>query len=223
MEKKALIMLLAVLSATAALAMAVPATSLVAQDASGISDLASKVVPRTVVMAITAGNVTDGNVTFSVPYTVKVFRSGDVDYATLSTTSKSASGSLNAEEGVGMLSTANILPATSTTDYLNESTIPVAGTNAVIALQDLNMTDATGGEYRFESRTLSVYLPDGTARTFTLNKPITLTSSADQRTMTIEAEPAVVGTIAGTLGSGVTFPPDAKQVRLIDILAAKQP
>jgi hypothetical protein len=160
-----------------------------------------------------------GNATFSVPYSAKVFRVGDIDYGTVSATKAPVHGSLNLAEGTGVISMADALPAVSTTDYLNQSVIPVAGTNVVIALQGMNMTGASGGKFSFDFGKLSVYLPDGTVSTFALNKPIRMVASMDQMSSAIRADPAVASTIAGTLGSGVTFPEGTKPVPLSQILA----
>jgi|AGTN01.2.fsa_nt_gi hypothetical protein len=222
MEKKALIMVLAGLSMLAALATAMPATSQIASDVAGISDLASSTTPQAVVLAISGGHAIGGKVTFDVPYTAKVFRSGDVDYAKVSTPKRPASGSLNLAGGTGTLSAAEALPAESTTGYLNESAIPVAGANAVVILHDVKKADVTDGKYSFEFGKLSIYLPGETAaNTFTLSFPIKLTAYAGKQTQTIEIEPGVASTIASTFASGITFPADSKPIELSSIMATK--
>jgi hypothetical protein len=221
MEKKTSITLIAALAIIAILAFALPSSAQTAPGSmSGASDLASMTMPKAVVMALTSGGAPGGNATFTVPYSAKVFKVGDVEYGSVSTTSAPVTGSLNTAAGMGVLSTAEALPATTTTDYLNKSSIPVAGTNAVIVLQDLNMTGAGNGKFSFEFGKLSVYLPDGTLSTFALNKPIKMDYATGQTRFTLEADPAVASTIAGTLGSGVTFPADAKPVPLSKILSS---
>jgi hypothetical protein len=220
MEKKASIMLIAMLAAVAILASAALAAAQATTDQSGASDLAKMALPKAVVMALSSSGVEGGNATFSVPYSAKVFDVEGVEYGAVSTTKAPVRGSINAAEGMGVLSTADSLPASTTTDLLNKSAFPVAGASEVISLQDMKLTGKDKGTYNFDFGKLAVYLPDGTRSEFTLAKPIRLKYTAGQATFAMETDPAVAATIAGTLRSGVAFPANAKPVPLSKLLGA---
>lgn len=226
MQYKALITLLAALTAVvvlAAVAAAMPEESQDTTSAADMSDLAAMAMPKAVMMTISAGNMTDGNMTFTVPYAARVQQMDNKEIAIVATYNKPLSGSSNASTGIGMISMEDALPATATIDYVNRTSIPVAGANAVVALQDFKMTGGSKGKgtYNFQFGSITVYLPDGTAKTMKLEKPVRMSVSVSQMKLSIEAHPALAGMMAGLFKSGTVFPAGSAPVRLNDILAAK--
>lgn len=226
MQMKILITLLAALTVTAILtAVAVPAASQDTTSAADMSDLAAMSMPKAVMMTISAGTMAGGNVTFGVPYAAKVYQLDSKEIAAVATYKKPLMGTCNVSTGTGMISFADALPATATIDYVNNMSIPVAGANAVVALQDFKMTGGVKGKgkgnYDIQFGKMIVYLPDGTAQSMKLDKPVKMSVSLDQMKLTIDANPTVAGMMAGMLKAGATFPAGAKPVRLNDILAAK--
>jgi hypothetical protein len=226
---KILIMLVAVLAVAGVLTvLALPAASQNSASDKGMSaaemsDLAAMSMPKAVMMTITAGSMTGGNVTYSVPYGAKVFQMDSKEIAAVATYNKPLKGVCNVSTGMGMITMSDALPATATIDYANKSSIPVAGANAVVALQDFRMTGVAKGKgtYDFQFGTVTVYLPDGTGRTMKLAQPVRMSVSLDQMKMTIAGNPTLANMMAGMLKPGVTFPAGASPVRVNDILAVK--
>jgi hypothetical protein len=93
--------------------------------------------PRAIVLAISAGSTDGGNVTFSIPSMAKI---GKRDVVKVTSFDKPLQGEFNISKSIGKISTANFIPSTSRTDFLNNTSIPVAGVNAVVALEDINAT-----------------------------------------------------------------------------------
>lgn len=221
MQCKASRTILAALAALAVLAsMAVPATS---QDITSSADTAglSAFMPHDVMFAISAGGMSGGNATFTVPYSAKVYKIDKVDYGAVTTFNKPLQGLYNVSKNRGQISTANALPATMVVDQLNNSSIPVAGTNAIVALRNITNVGAAKGKFTFEFRKVSVYLPNGTAKTYNLDKPAKVSYAVDQNTVTTEADPAFTRIMADLFKAAGKFPADAKPVKLNDVLAAK--
>jgi hypothetical protein len=229
MQMKVLILLAAALAIGAVLAAAaMPAasqdtTSSTDMSAADMSDLAAMAMPKAVLMTVAAGNMSDGTVTYTVPYAARVQQAGNKEIAIVATYNKPLTGTCNVSTGMGMISMADALPATATIDYGNKTSIPVAGANAVVALQDFKMTGGAKGKgtFNFQFGSITVYLPDGTAKTMKLDKPVKMSANIDQMKLSIEANPAVASMMADLLKSGATFSAGATPVRLNDILAAK--
>jgi hypothetical protein len=226
---KILIILLAALAVAGALTtLALPAASQntasdTGMSAADMSDLAAMSMPKAVLMTITAGNVAGGNATYSVPYGAKVFQTDNKEIAAVATYNKPLAGMCNVSTGTGMIAMGDALPATATIDYANKSSIPVAGANAVVALQDFKMTGAARGKgkYDFQFGTITLYLPNGTGRTVKLDQPVRMSLSVDQMKLTITGNPTMANMMAGMFKPGVTFPAGASPVRINDILAVK--
>jgi hypothetical protein len=198
-----------------------PATS--NMTASDMSDLAAMAMPRAVMMTIAADNMTGGDVTYSVPYGAKVYQMDSKEIAAVATYNKPLRGMCNVTTGMGMISMADALPATATIDYANKTSIPVAGANAVVALQDFKMTGAARGKgtYDVQFGTVTVYLPNGTAKTMKLDKPVKMSVSLDKMKVMITGNPTMANIMGALLKSGVKFAAGAQPVKVNDILATK--
>lgn len=105
-------------------------------------------------------------------------------------------------------------------DYGNAS-VDVAGASAVIAMKNLTMTRYGRGEHEAQFTGLSVYLPDGTAKSYSLTTPARITRSPDNRSMMIAGGPSMRTALQDMAKSGARFPADAKPVALKAIDAAK--
>jgi hypothetical protein len=223
MQMKILITIVAALAVTTALvAVAMPATSQDTMSSTEMANLAKMMMPKAVFMTVQAGDMTDGNMTFTVPYGAKIIPMDSKEIAAVATYNMPLKGTCNVTTGSGMISMADALPAQATIDYANNSAIPVAGANAVVALQDFKMTGMSKGKgmYNFQFAKLTVYLPNGTASTVNLSKPVKMSVNIDQMKMSIEGNPSLASMMAGMLKSGATFPADKMPVKLNDILAA---
>lgn len=228
MQKKKLFMIFVTLAVAAALtAVALPAasqdtTSKAGMSIEDMSDLAAMAMPKAVMITVEAGNLTDGNLTYSIPYAAKVQSLGDRDIAIVATYDRPLKKTVNVPAGTGIISIDEALPATATIDYANRSSIPVAGANAVVVLRQFEITGVAGekGDISFQVGNINVYLPDGTTMAMKLDRPVSMTMSLDQMKLSVVATPELASKVADLLTSGARFPADAKPVRLNDILAA---
>jgi hypothetical protein len=225
MQNKALITLSAALTVVAVLmtlTAAMPVASKDKTSAGDMSDLVAMAMPKAVMMTVSADGMTGGNMTFTVPYAAKVYRMDNKEMAAVATYDRPLKGTCNVSTGRGTISIADALPATATVDYANKTSIPVAGSSAVVVMQDFNLTGVAKetGTYDFQFGKLSVYLPDGTVKSIKLDRPVMMSLSVDEMKLTTVADPAVAKTMANLFSAGTTFPAGAQPVKLDDILAA---
>ncbi len=98
-------------------------------------------------------------------------------------------------------------------DY-NNATIKVAGASAVMVKKNITVTkhDKNGFEMQFTG--LSVYLPDGTEKSYMLSKPVIVTGSKDGKTMKVVGSPELKADIQDALMGGKTFSANAAPVSL---------
>lgn len=192
-------------------------------SAADMSNLAAMAMPKAVMMTIVADNITAGDVTYSVPYGAKVYKMDSKEIAAVATYNKPLRGMCNVTTGMGMISMADALPVTATIDYANKTSIPVAGANAVVALQDFKMMGAAKGKgtYDVQFGTVTVYMPNGTAKTMKLDKPVKMTVSLDKMKVMITGNPTMAKMMGALLKSGAKFAAGAPPVKVNDILATK--
>ena len=223
MQTKVIVALLAALAVAVILATAAPpATSQDMTSATDTSALAAMAMPKAAMMTIGSGSVAGGNATFAVPYSAKVYRIDGVDYAAVTAFSKPVQARFDTTTGAGQISWATALPATATFDRVGNSTIPVAGTKAVVAMQDINVSGAPASkdQIAFEFGRIEVYTPDGKIAKIKLDKPVRMSYTIEGTKVTAQADPALANMLAGVLKAGATFPAGAQPVRLNDLLAA---
>jgi len=98
-------------------------------------------------------------------------------------------------------------------DYSN-ATIKVAGASAVMVKKNITVTkhDKSGFEFQFTG--LSVYLPDGTVKSYKLSTPVKVTWSKDSKTMKVVGSPELKTDIQDALKGGATFSATAAPVSL---------
>lgn len=98
-------------------------------------------------------------------------------------------------------------------DYGN-ATIKVAGASAVVVKKNITVTkhDKNGFEMQFTG--ISVYLPDGTVKSYTLSKPVTVSGVKGAKTLTVVASPELKADLQDALKGGGTFAANAAPVSL---------
>jgi len=105
-------------------------------------------------------------------------------------------------------------------DAANNSAIPVAGASAVLGLGGIH-TEYMGKDYTIATfGKLSVYLPDGTARMYDLEKPVKVIKSKERKMVIWDAYPAFTKALADAMKGGATFPADAAPLKLTDYAAS---
>lgn len=98
-------------------------------------------------------------------------------------------------------------------DYSN-ATINVAGASAVIAMKNVTTVKHAKGNFETQFTGLSVYLPDGSTKSYTLTTPVRIVGTKDKKTVTVIANPAMRADIRDALAGNATFPANAAPVPL---------
>lgn len=96
----------------------------------------------------------------------------------------------------------------------NDATINVSGASAVIALKNMtiNRVDRNTTEVQFGA--FSVYLPDGTVKSYKLDTPVKDIRSRMERTRKITGNPQFRADLQDALKGGATFPAGTAPVPL---------
>lgn len=93
--------------------------------------------PQAIVLTLSGGTVSGMNASFSVDSIARIGKTN----AAVTSFDKPLQGTMNMSNGLGYISTANMLPSTTRRDYVNNSSIPVAGTSIVLGLEGIKVTD----------------------------------------------------------------------------------
>ncbi len=103
----------------------------------------------------------------------------------------------------------------------SDASVNVAGASAVVAMKNVTMAGKGQAEPGARFTSLSVYMPDGKTKSYTLATPARITRSADNKSMMIVGNPSVRAALQDIQANGAKFPADARPVMLKDIDAAK--
>ncbi len=98
------------------------------------------------------------------------------------------------------------------TDY-NSAAINPAGASGVIALKNITMLKQDNKTAEFQFTGASVYLPDGSLKSYTFTTPVKITKSWDKHTSTID-NPQSLMPLMDALKGGAKFPANAAPVPL---------
>jgi len=99
------------------------------------------------------------------------------------------------------------------TDY-NNATISPAGGSAIIAKRNITVLKHDNKTFEFQFTGISVYLPDGSVKSYTLKTPVKVTMSRDTHTATAVGSPEFRADIQDALKGGAKFPANAAPVPL---------
>lgn len=185
-----------------------------------VSALAELLQSQSSVLAIKAGTTTDDTATFTVPYGARVFELGNKSLAITAAYKRPLQGSFNMTKGTGQISMADALPANAVFDDLDNASIPVAGVNVVVALQEMRLAGIAGGHYAVEFGKISFYLPNGYRNSYVLDRPARVSFSPDRMTLTMDIDPMVTATMSYLIRPENAFPADAVPLVINDVLSA---
>jgi hypothetical protein len=104
-------------------------------------------------------------------------------------------------------------------DY-NSATINPSGASGVIALKNFTMLKKDNKTAEFQFSGVSVYLPDGSVKSYTFTTPVKVVKSWKDRTSKID-NPAVIADLQDALKGGAKFPANAAPVPLKTIDSKK--
>lgn len=105
------------------------------------------------------------------------------------------------------------------TDY-NNASVNVAGASAVIVMKNITMLKHDNTSMA-QFAAFSVYLPDGTVKSYKLTTPVKIVASRDTRTTKVTANPEFRADLQDALKGGAKFPSNAAAVPLKKIDAKK--
>ena len=105
------------------------------------------------------------------------------------------------------------------TDY-NSATINPSGASGVVALKNITMLKMDNKTAEFQFSGLSVYLPDGSVKSYTFTTPVKAVKSWKDMTTKID-NPAVIADMQDALKGGAKFPANAAPVSLKTVDAKK--
>ncbi len=96
----------------------------------------------------------------------------------------------------------------------NDAAINVAGASAVVAMKNITMTRLDNNTTQVQFSAFSVYLPDGTAKSYKLDTPVKAIKSRADRSMKVTGNPQFRADLQDALKGGAKFPASAAPVSL---------
>lgn len=173
---------------------------------------------------ITVTGTSDSSTTFTMQGMAVEGRKGKVMVVTLD---KPLTGKYNMTSDMAYVSTGDMAMdqmgmggMNIRVDNASNSTLPVAGASAVLGLSDIRV-EYKGRDYTIASfGKMSVYLPDGTVRSYDLEKPVKVIKSKERKTVVWDAYPGFTKALGDALKGGATFPADAAPLKLADYEAS---
>lgn len=100
-------------------------------------------------------------------------------------------------------------------DY-NTATINAAGASAVMAAKHVGVSMKDGG-IEFQITGFSVYLPDGTVKTYKFDTPLKASMALGSTTMTTTGNPQLKAAVQDIAKEGAKFPANAAPIKIKDI------
>jgi hypothetical protein len=202
------------------LAMTMPAGAKDADSAAVQSALEKSVgeEPGDMYLTIAVDGMTGSSTTFAV---LNMVTKGKDDTAVLISPGAPLTGTYNTSGDMGYISTANYMPATMTVNVAGNTSIPVAGSAAVLGLHDMKVLAKEKGYRVFQFGEISFFMPNGSAMTYRLDRPIRVTEDEDRKMVVIDAYPSFTRRLAEALRTGATFPSGAQPVPLNSLVSAK--
>lgn len=99
----------------------------------------------------------------------------------------------------------------------NDAAVNVAGASAVIAMKNITMKRLDNNTSEVQFAAFSVYLPDGTAKSYKLDTPVKATKSRVDRSMKVTGNAQFRADLQDALKGGAKFPANAAPVPLKSI------
>ncbi len=174
--------------------------------------------PKDVYMTIAVDGMTDNTATFSV---MNMAMKGKEDKAVLIMPSAPLTGTYNMTNDMGYISTASFMPATMTIDTVNKTSVPVAGASAVMGMHDMKVMVKDKDYKVFKFGEVSFLTPNGTAKTYKLDKPVRVIYSEDRKMVVMDAYPSFTQRMSEAFGAGDKFPADAMPMPITSLTKAK--
>jgi hypothetical protein len=143
---------------------------------------------------------------------------GKEDKAAVMTFDTPLNGACNASSDMAYISTKNAKQMNLKIASVNESSLGVAGASAIMSMKDIKVL-YKGKDYTLmEFGNLSMHMPDGTVKSYSLEKPVKLLYSQDRDMLVMDAYPDVTKVLKESLVTGKTYPADAPPISLKSLI-----
>lgn len=166
----------------------------------------------------TVTGVSGDSVMFSVPTMAVMGKKHEVATITFPTP---LMGRYNLTNDVGYMSVKGVKSADIAIRPFNNATLNVAGASAVMSMKDIKVLLKKGDLFIFEYSKLGVYLPDGTAKVYKLEKPVKVTYMKDRHILVVDSYSSLTKAMMSDMTSAATFPANAAPVYIKDIISAE--
>lgn len=170
-----------------------------------------------IVKTITGMN--DGRIMFDVPG--MAITDGDGKVVTV-TFAKPLKGIYDYQGSMGFVGTRDMDSATIMVDKYANASLNVTGASMIATIKDIKNIEKEKDTVSFEYSKIGVYLPDGTARMYKLDKPVRVMYSRDRNIMAMDAYPSIMDTLGTGYTAGMMFPSDTPPMKIKDIAAAQK-
>lgn len=161
--------------------------------------------PSSIYVPIMISNMSGGSITYTIPHMAIT----DKDNLTTVYTYKTPlAGTYNTTSDMGYISTATMVPATAVIDIAGNSSLPVNGASMVMGMRGITPISSDPGYKDSNIKQVAAYMPDGSVKTFTLDKPLRVTHSEDRKMVVIDSYPTFTRRMRAVMGNNttVTFP-----------------
>jgi hypothetical protein len=174
---------------------------------------------KSIEVPITVTGTADNTTTFTFSAASIVGKKGKAGVVTFD---KPLTGTYNMSSDMAYISTKGVDGMNIRVDAVNNTTLPVAGASAILDIGKVKT------EYRekdlsiSEFHRLSVHLPDGTVKTYVLEKPVKVIKDKERKTVVWDAYPGFTDILKGALSGGATFPANAAPMNVGDLVRAEK-
>jgi hypothetical protein len=158
------------------------------------------------------------SVTFDVPSMAIKGKEGEVATITFLTPLK---GSYNKSYDMGYISTSGGKSSDIAVRPYDNATLNVSGASAVVTMKGIKTLLKEENYFVCDVSQLGVYMPDGTAKTYKLEKPVKVTYSKDRKMVVVDSYPSLSKEMMRDYTAGATFPSGTPPIKVKDIASAE--
>jgi hypothetical protein len=166
-------------------------------------------------MPITVTGTKDNTASFIVKNVAMV---GHKDMAGVVTFDKPVKGAYNMTDNMAYMTNAGATGMNIRVDDMNTSALPVAGSAGIMSMGNISVL-YKGKDYAImQFGKVSFHLPDGTVKSYDLDKPVKIVKSYERKSGVMDASPGFTNAIKDVFSGGKTFPADAPPMKVSDLM-----
>jgi len=169
-------------------------------------------------MPITVTGKKDNTVAFVVNNVAMV---GHKDKAGVVTFDKPVQGAYNMTDNMAYMTNAGATDMNIRVENMTTLALPVAGASGIMSMGNISVL-YKGKDYAImQFGKVSFHLPDGTVKSYDLDKPVKIVKSYERKAGVMDASPGFTNAMKDVLVSGKTFPADAPPMKVADLMKAE--